>query len=138
MQYRNTRVCHTTVAGVVVVFAVLAASSVWAQPRWGRPREPRAGVCFYRDVDFRGDYFCASEGDDISAMPADMNDKISSVRTFGDVEIMVFQDVSYRGRSERFSSSIRDLRAEGWNDRLSSFARGPQTFWRRRKPRPRR
>jgi len=124
VQYQNTRVCHTTVAGVVVVFAVLAASSVWAQPRWGRPREPRAGVCFYRDVDFRGQYFCASEGDDIPAMPADMNDKISSVRTFGNVEIRVFQDESYRGRSERFSSSIPDLRAAGWNDRVSSLRVG--------------
>jgi hypothetical protein len=124
VQYRNTRVCHTTVVGVVVVFAVLAVPSVWAQPRWGRPKEPRAGACFYRDVDFRGEYFCAGEGDDISAMPADMNDKISSIRTFGNVEIRVFQDVSYRGRSERFSSSIRDLRAAGWNDRLSSLRVG--------------
>jgi len=58
-------------------------------------------------------------------MPADMNDKISSIRTFGNVEVLVFQDASYRGRSERFDSSIRDLRAEGWNDRLSSIRVGP-------------
>jgi hypothetical protein len=121
MQYRNTRICHTTVAGVVVVVAVLAASSVWAQPRWGRPKEPRAGACFYRDVEFRGEYFCAGEGDNIPAMPGDMNDQISSVRTFGDVELRIFQDESYRGRSEHFSSSIPDLRAVGWNDRISSL-----------------
>jgi hypothetical protein len=124
MQYRNARVGQTALAGMVVVFVVLTVPSVWAQPRWGRPRVPRAGACFYRDVDFRGEYFCASEGDDISSMPADMNDKISSIRTFGDAEVLVFQDVSYRGRSERFDSSIRDLRAEGWNDRLSSVRVG--------------
>jgi hypothetical protein len=124
VQYRNPGICHTTVAGVVVVFAVLATSSAWAQPRWGRPREPRAGVCLYSDVEYRGEYFCVSEGDDIPAMPADMNDQISSVRTFGNVEIRVFQDESYRGRSERFSSSIEDLRAVGWNDRISSLRVG--------------
>jgi len=110
---------------MVVILVVLTVPSVWAQPRWGQPRAPRAGACFYRDVDFRGEYFCAREGDDISSMPADMNDKISSIKTFGNVEVLVFQDISYRGRSGRFDSSIRDLRAAGWNDRLSSIRVGP-------------
>jgi hypothetical protein len=124
VQYRKARVGETAVAGMVVVLVVLTVHSAWAQPRWGRPRVPRAGACFYSDIDFRGEYFCAGEGDDISSMPVDMNDKISSIRTFGNVEVRVFQDVSYRGRSERFDSSIRDLRSAGWNDRLSSIRVG--------------
>jgi hypothetical protein len=49
-----------------------------------------------------------------------MNDEISSMQTFGDVDVEVYQDVDFRGRSRRFGSSVRNLAEEGWNDRLSS------------------
>src|SRR6185295_19501547 len=45
---------------------------------------------------------------------------ISSMQTFGDVEVEVYQDVDFRGRARRFDSSVRNLAEEGWNDRLSS------------------
>jgi hypothetical protein len=108
-------------AGLAVAFRIVDVAPLAAQPRWGRPRAPRDGACFYRDPNFSGDYFCAAVGDDISSMPSGMNDKISSIRTFGNVEVEVFQDVMYRGRSERFGSSVRNLKDDGWNDRLSSL-----------------
>ena len=117
---RRTSSRGAVVTGLAVVFLLLEAQSLWAQPRWGRPRTPRSGACFYRDPDFHGDYFCAAAGDDIETMPSGMNDKISSIRTFGNVEIELFQDTRYRGRSERFGSSVRNLKEDGWNDRLSS------------------
>jgi hypothetical protein len=119
--------CHNrvlyrcAVAGFVGALVTLAAPSAWAQPRWGRPQTPRAGACFYRDADFRGDFFCVPAGDDVAILPNGMNDQISSIRTFGRVTVTVFQNGRYSGRSERFDSDVRNLRDRGWNDALSSM-----------------
>lgn len=91
-----------------------------SQPQWGRPTTPRSGACFYRDPNFRGPYFCARSGENIAFMSRGMNDQISSVRTFGVTEVTIFQDVRYAGRWTRLEGDVRDLRREGWNDRLSS------------------
>jgi hypothetical protein len=101
------------------VFAMLATAEAEAQ-RWGRPNTPRAGACFYRDANFQGDYFCVRAGEGIDAVPNGLNDQISSIRTFGDVEVTVYQNRGFSGRSERFTD-VRNLQDQGWNDRLSSL-----------------
>jgi hypothetical protein len=88
--------------------------------RFGRGATPGAGACFYEDPDFQGEYFCVRAGDVIQEVPREMNDRISSIRTFGRVEIRVFQDSRFEGRSARFED-VRNLRAQGWNDRISSI-----------------
>lgn len=108
------------VMGLLCGAALLAAPQMEAQ-RWGRPRVPRAGACFYRDAYFRGDYFCVDAGRDYRYVPADMNDEISSIRLFGSSRVTVYQDRSFRGRSREFRNDVRNLRNEGWNDRLSSL-----------------
>ena len=120
MKRRDVIKRRTAVAGMIALFAALGSQGVEAQ-RWGRPTAPRAGACFYRDANFQGDYFCASTEQDISQVPDDMNDRISSIRTFGNTEVTIFQDSRFRGRSEQFGGEIRNLRNEGWNDRLSSI-----------------
>jgi hypothetical protein len=107
------------VSGLLFGLALIAQPAS-AQPRWGRPREPRAGACFYKDARFRADYFCLEAGERLETMPRGMNDQISSIQTFGDVDVEVYQDVDFRGRSRRFGSSVRNLADDGWNDRLSS------------------
>jgi hypothetical protein len=119
MQHRVS-LTRVAVASGLMFGLALAAPPAFAQPRWGRPRAPRAGVCFYKDSRFRGDYFCLEAGERIETMPRGMNDEISSMQTFGDVDVEVYQDVNFRGRSRRFGSSVRNLAEEGWNDRLSS------------------
>jgi len=104
---------------LVALFAA-SRSSVTAQIRWGNPGEPREGVCFYEDADFRGRSFCARPGEDIPEMPRGMNDRISSIRMFGRTEIVVFKDVRFRGRSARFATDVLNLQREGWNDIISS------------------
>jgi hypothetical protein len=121
MPYRNIVMCRSAVAGVVGALIMLAAPAASAQPRWGRPRTPQAGACFYRDADYRGDFFCVSAGDDVSVLPDGMNDQISSIKTFGRVEVTIFQNGRFRGRSDRFDSDVRNLRDRGWNDELSSM-----------------
>lgn len=104
-------------AAAVVMFTVSPASA----QRWGRERFPDSGACFFRDAEFRGDYFCVRAGDDVGRMPPDMNDAISSIRVFGRAEVVVFRDVRFNGGSTRFDRSIDNLRDAGWNDRISSL-----------------
>jgi len=118
----NSRFNGTAAAAIVgfcVPFALLA-SPASAQPRWGRPRAPRTGACFYKDDRFRGEYFCVAAGDEVTSMPSGMNDQITSIQTFGSVDVEIFQDVQFRGRSKRFNSSVTNLGGD-WNDRLSSI-----------------
>jgi hypothetical protein len=105
--------------GVAAVLVTGLADRAEAQ-RFGRGPTPGAGACFYEDPDFQGDYFCIRSGDGIDALPRDMNDRISSIRTFGRAEVRVFQDSRFEGRSARFDD-VRNLRREGWNDRISSI-----------------
>ena len=67
---------------VAGIFAIFGGTQAEAQ-RWGRPNAPRSGACFYRDANFQGDYFCLRAGESVDAVPNDMNDQISSIRTFG-------------------------------------------------------
>src|SRR5258706_8686474 len=101
---------------LLVCVALAAGSSPLLAQRWGHGNVPRDGACFYKDPDFRGDYFCVESGDGVGAVPDDMNDRISSMKVFGRVEVTVFKDVRFAGRSERFENDIRNLKSEGWND----------------------
>lgn len=110
-------------AGIALV-CLLLASVASAQPRWGRERMPDAGACFFKDINFSGEYFCLRAGEALRSMPHGMNDRISSIRVFGGADVTVFVDVNMRGRSTRFGSDQRDLRRQGWNDVISSIEVG--------------
>lgn len=105
----------------MVGFIVLGATAAEAQ-RWGRPRPPRAGACFYQNANYGGDYFCIAAGEDLDQMPSGLNDRISSIRTFGDAEVTVFRNPGFSGRSNRFNGDVSNLQLEGWNDTLSSLS----------------
>ena len=109
----------TTVPALVAVLCA-STSAALAQPRWGSAQQPRAGVCFYEDVNFRGQYFCVRAGDALDRIPAGLGDRISSIRVLGRSEVTVFKDSRFRGPSARFDTDVRNLRAEGWNDLISS------------------
>lgn len=109
------------VFALVVAGALLASASPSFAQRWGRERTPRDGACFYQDSGFRGDYFCVAAGEDLGSIPDGMNDRISSIRLFGRSQVTVFRDARYRGSSARFNGNIRNLKDEGWNDRISSL-----------------
>ena len=107
-----------TLAGTLVLASMTPAS---AQYFWGRGAFPSAGVCFYEDINFGGRYFCAPVGEEEGRVPRGTNDEISSLRLFGFAEVIVFRADDMRGDSRRFTSSMRDLRDAGFNDRISSF-----------------
>lgn len=106
---------------LIACFAAVAGTSPALAQRWGQSGFPREGVCFFKDPNFRGDYFCARSGENITAVSEGMNDKISSMRVFGDTEVTVFRDVRFSGKSSRFDYDVNNLKAEGWNDLISSF-----------------
>jgi len=108
----------------VLVFAgvVLFALPTFAfAQRWGRDRFPDAGACFFRNSEFRGEYFCIRAGDAVPRVPDEMNDAISSIRIFGPAEVVVFRDVRFNGGSLRLDHNASNLRDENWNDRISSM-----------------
>jgi len=100
---------------------MLGAPSMVLAQRWGHEPFPREGVCFFKDPNFHGDYFCAGAGDSLAAVPDGMNDRISSIRIYGRAEVTVFRDVRFNGDSTRFRGDIENLKDEGWNDRISSI-----------------
>jgi hypothetical protein len=96
-------------------------------PVWGRGPQPRQGACFFRDENFRGDYFCMARGESFRALPPGFNDRISSIRVFGGTRVFVFQDNDFRGAGARFNRDTLDLHDRrvrdadrSWNDRISS------------------
>src|SRR2546423_13132784 len=106
---------------LIVAGVLLALPAVASAQRWGRDRFPQSGACFFQDSNFRGEYFCVRAGGDVGRVPDDLNDGISSIRVFGRAEVEVFRDTRFNGGSARFASDIRNLKSEGWNDRISSM-----------------
>lgn len=111
---------HKAVMLFVGAALLLTSAPAMAQ-RWGRASRPRDGVCFYKDPNFQGDYFCARVGDSVERMPRGMNDRISSIQIVGRADVTVFQDIRFEGRQTRFDYDVPNLKAEGWNDLISSF-----------------
>jgi len=100
--------------------SIISISPALAQS-WGQGTVPRDGVCFYKDPNFRGDYFCVASNENLSTVGNDMNDEISSLKIFGSAEVTVFKDVRFEGRSSRFDYDIANLKDVGWDDMISSI-----------------
>ena len=111
---------YTTIA-ILMGTAIFAQVSTASAQRWGRGATPQSGVCFYEDVNFGGRYFCTPAGQRTTAVPSGMNDKISSVRVFGNAAVTLYQDPSFRGQSKFIDADATDLRGLGFNDRISSY-----------------
>jgi len=78
-----------------------------------------ARVCFYEDVNYRGDSFCLRPGQNLRTL-GNWNDEISSINVSGGAEALVCEDIRYNGRCVVVSRDIRDLGRRG-NDRISSI-----------------
>ena len=110
-------------AGVLAVGALLIGGADAAAQIQGRPAPPRNGVCFYDDVNYGGDYFCTDNNSTNGLL--EMNDRISSIRVFGNAEVTIYQDRNFTGRSQTINADVSDLRPGGWNDTITSFRTQP-------------
>jgi len=85
------------------------------------------GACFYKDINFRGDYFCLRRGESRDQLSG-LGDKISSIRAFGGARAQIYDDRNFSGARQSISGTAPDLRAipvqqkpgHTWNDRISS------------------
>ena len=105
----------------VAVVSLYGAGLASAQPVWGHERYPNSGACFYENANYEGRYFCIRDGERLPELPHNMNDKISSIRLFGNAEAAVWRDHNMSGKTARFVTSQRNLRDSGWNDQISSL-----------------
>lgn len=108
-------------ASIVTALSMLTLSSSASAQYSRRGANPSAGACFYEHINFGGRSFCTSVGDANPRVPSNVNDEISSIRVFGNAEVVVFRDGNMNGEARRFSSSVRDLRHSGFNDRMTSY-----------------
>jgi len=99
-----------------------------ASAQYGRGAYPASGACFYQDINYGGRYFCTAVGDSNPRVPSNANDEISSIRLFGNAEVVVFRDGNMNGEARRFTNSVRDMRNSGFNDRLTSYVVQPRGY----------
>ena len=111
---------YTTI-GILMSAALMSHVSTASAQRWGREVTPRSGVCFYEDINFRGRYFCAPVGAVTDYVPSGMNDRVSSIRVFGNAVATLFRDPNLRGQAKFVDYNVPDMRGMGFNDRVSSF-----------------
>ena len=81
--------------------------------------QPRDGACFYMDSDYRGDSFCMNAGESLRNVEDRYNDKISSVRVFGNAQVIVYEHDNFGGASRTLTGDVPNLR--DWNDKITSF-----------------
>lgn len=115
---------RTAVVLIGLGAALAVPSPVSAQYRWGHGATPRDGACFYKDADYRGEYFCIPAGEEVTSLPGEMNDKISSVRLYGHADVSVYRDPHFSGHSTMFRGNVQNLNGVGWNDTISSIRVG--------------
>jgi hypothetical protein len=106
---------------VPVVLVIASAFSLPVKAQRGSNYQSSDRVCFYVDDNYRGASFCANPGESESELRGGWNDRISSIRIFGQASVTVFEDKDYRGSSRTFSRDVPNLRPLGFNDMITSF-----------------
>jgi hypothetical protein len=114
----NRTICALLACGT------LATAPAAAAQEWGHGPRPDAGACFYEYPNFGGRYFCVRAGEDYPFIPNGMNDRISSIRVFGGGQAVVYSFPRFGGAERWFNYDARDLRYDGWDDRISSVRVG--------------
>jgi hypothetical protein len=109
------------IALIAFAVCVLVTASTASAQRWGTPRAPQTGVCFFEHANFEGRSFCLAPGESVESMPREMRDAISSVRISGSAEVTVFRDDAFQGPSAYLTTDAVNLDNDGWNDTISSI-----------------
>jgi len=96
------------------------------RPGPGRPPgpvrpTPDAQVCFYEDANFSGQSFCMSEGQTINNLNGPWNDRISSMRIYGNLEVSLYADSEYRSPMGTFTRDEYNFANGIGNDAVSSI-----------------
>ena len=99
----------------------------WNSGQGGRQHgQPRSGACFFKNVNFTGDYFCRERGSNIPQVKLD--DEITSIQIFGRATVTIYKDPNFSGPQATTDRSIPDLHRWqmpnnpnlNWDNRISS------------------
>jgi hypothetical protein len=99
----------------------------WSSARGRRQRgRPGSGACFFKNVNFTGEYFCSPRGSNISQVPLD--DEITSIQIYGRASVTIYKDPNFSGPEATTDRSIPDLHRWrmpnnpnlNWDNRISS------------------
>lgn len=98
----------------------------WNSGPRGPSNRPRSGACFFKNVNFTGEYFCSERGSNIRQVPLD--DEISSIQIFGRARVTIYKDPGFNGPQATTDRSIPDLHRWrmpnnpnlNWDNRVSS------------------
>ena len=95
-------------------------------PNWGNPgyghRPPRpggpawgnnAGACFYKEINYAGEYFCMRRGESYPNLPPGYNDRISSIKLMHHAEVTLYNDSNFGGRREALDETCPTSRHGG-------------------------
>ena len=94
-------------------------------PNWGH----NAGACFYKEINYAGEYFCMRKGESYPNLPPGYNDRISSIKVMRGAEVSLFNDSNFGGRRGSTRRDVPNLKAwrtaddpsRTWNDRVSAI-----------------
>lgn len=90
------------------------------EPDEDEPRMPAADeVCFYADVNYGGEAFCARMGQSDDSLGGGWNDRISSIRVGANASVDVCRDANFEGGCAAYRSNAAQL--GDWNDTISSY-----------------
>lgn len=103
----------------------------WNSGPGHRPTDqPKTGACFFRDKDYKGDYFCLGRGNSVNTLPSGFNDNITAIQIFGNATVTIYNDTNFQSYSATTRRSVSDLRniplqgynGKNWNNRISSIS----------------
>jgi hypothetical protein len=103
---------------------VLLAAPASAGQQWSSERPPDVGACFYQYPRFEGPHFCARAGEDLSSIPINVADRVSSIRLFGGAQVVVNSWGRFAGQEKWFDYSVPDLTYDGWTGPIASVRVG--------------
>jgi len=98
----------------------------WNSGPRGPNGRPHSGACFYKNVNFSGEYFCSARGTSLRQVPLD--DEISSIQILGRATVTFYKDPGFNGPQATTGRSIPDLHHWAmpnnpnlnWDNRISS------------------
>lgn len=88
---------------------ILALCSVPAFGQWISYQAPPSGACFFTRTNFRGERFCLSSNERMERLPSTFRRKISSVRLYGNAELVVFDQANLQGQALNIAAAVSDL-----------------------------
>ncbi|WP_407083981.1 peptidase inhibitor family I36 protein [Yersinia artesiana] len=98
-----------------MLFLIILTTNVFAE-------QPR--ICFFADENYQGRSICATQGQAVSNLKTEWNDKISSIHIPPGMMVTTFKDINFSGENLTFKESVNLGLSRRWtslNNAISSF-----------------